>query len=113
MVSLLPHVILLMELVHVTWLWNRLALMIHVQRVITLCLTFIFLVVQVQWLRASGFAGWAAWALDLDDFSGMFCGNGTYPLINTLNTALYDSDVDLSKSSKRWVNGKKEDSQNS
>ena len=51
--------------------------------------------------------------MDLDDFSGMFCGNGTYPLINTLNTALYDSDVDLSKSSKRWVNGKKEDSKNS
>ena len=28
------------------------------------------------------------WSLDLDDFSGEFCGQGRYPLINTIKTAL-------------------------
>ena len=28
------------------------------------------------------------WSLDLDDFSGTFCGQGRYPLINTIKTAL-------------------------
>jgi hypothetical protein len=28
------------------------------------------------------------WTLDLDDFSGTFCGQGRYPLINTLKSGL-------------------------
>jgi len=28
------------------------------------------------------------WALDLDDFSGRFCGEGEYPLINKLKDCL-------------------------
>lgn len=28
------------------------------------------------------------WSLDLDDFSGTFCGQGTYPLINTIKSGL-------------------------
>ena len=28
------------------------------------------------------------WSLDLDDFSGKFCGQGKYPLINTIKNAL-------------------------
>ena len=28
------------------------------------------------------------WALDLDDFSGKHCGQGTYPLINSVKKAL-------------------------
>lgn len=28
------------------------------------------------------------WSLDLDDFSGTFCGQGKYPLINTIKTGL-------------------------
>jgi LysM repeat protein len=29
------------------------------------------------------------WSYDLDDFSGKFCGQGRYPLINTLKTNLF------------------------
>ena len=28
------------------------------------------------------------WILDLDDFSGSFCGTGRYPLLEALNAAL-------------------------
>lgn len=28
------------------------------------------------------------WALDFDDFSGNFCGQGTYPLLKAMNQAL-------------------------
>lgn len=28
------------------------------------------------------------WAIDLDDFTGNFCNQGKYPLINTLKDAL-------------------------
>ena len=43
---------------------------------------------QVQWLKQSGFGGAMVWTLDLDDFSGTFCGQGKYPLINTLKSGL-------------------------
>ena len=44
--------------------------------------------VQVQYIRTNGYAGWMVWALDLDDFLGQHCGQGTYPLMRTLNAAL-------------------------
>lgn len=28
------------------------------------------------------------WTLDLDDFTGLFCNEGTFPLINTLKSGL-------------------------
>lgn len=43
---------------------------------------------QIQWLKQSGFGGAMVWSLDLDDFSGTFCGQGRYPLINTLKSGL-------------------------
>jgi len=43
---------------------------------------------QIQWLKQSGFGGAMVWSLDLDDFSGTFCGQGKYPLINTIKSGL-------------------------
>ena len=28
------------------------------------------------------------WSLDMDDFSGSFCNNGTFPLLKALNEAV-------------------------
>ncbi|TNN23134.1 Acidic mammalian chitinase [Liparis tanakae] len=43
---------------------------------------------KIQWLKKSGFGGAMVWSLDLDDFSGTFCGQGKYPLINTIKSGL-------------------------
>ncbi|MGH0154238.1 UNVERIFIED_CONTAM: hypothetical protein FKN15_049890 [Acipenser sinensis] len=43
---------------------------------------------KVQWLKQNNFGGAMVWTIDLDDFSGTFCNQGKYPLINTLKTAL-------------------------
>ncbi|XP_031707928.1 acidic mammalian chitinase-like [Anarrhichthys ocellatus] len=43
---------------------------------------------KIQWLKQSGFGGAMVWTLDLDDFSGTFCGQGKYPLINTIKSGL-------------------------
>ena len=37
---------------------------------------------------SEGFGGWMAWDFDLEDWTGQFCGQGTYPLIRLLNDAL-------------------------
>uniref|UniRef100_A0A8C6V5I1 Acidic mammalian chitinase n=1 Tax=Neogobius melanostomus TaxID=47308 RepID=A0A8C6V5I1_9GOBI len=39
---------------------------------------------KVQYLKEKAFGGAFVWALDLDDFSGQFCGEGNYALINFL-----------------------------
>ncbi|KAI1890544.1 hypothetical protein AGOR_G00154780 [Albula goreensis] len=43
---------------------------------------------KVQWLKQNQFGGAMVWTIDLDDFSGTFCGQGKYPLINTLKSGL-------------------------
>uniref|UniRef100_A0A8C2BPE1 Oviductal glycoprotein 1 n=1 Tax=Cyprinus carpio TaxID=7962 RepID=A0A8C2BPE1_CYPCA len=36
--------------------------------------------IKIKYLQEHGFGGAFVWALDLDDFSGYFCGQGNYPL---------------------------------
>lgn len=46
------------------------------------------LTLQVRYLQDQGFGGAFVWALDLDDFSGKFCGDGPYPLLSYLRKIL-------------------------
>ncbi|XP_074833408.1 acidic mammalian chitinase-like [Carettochelys insculpta] len=44
--------------------------------------------IKAQWLMKNNFGGAMVWSLDLDDFTGTFCNQGKFPLINTLKNAL-------------------------
>ncbi len=44
--------------------------------------------VKVDYLKQKGLGGAMFWALDLDDFNGQFCGQGKYPLINSVKSNL-------------------------
>uniref|UniRef100_A0A4W4GMI7 Acidic mammalian chitinase n=1 Tax=Electrophorus electricus TaxID=8005 RepID=A0A4W4GMI7_ELEEL len=44
--------------------------------------------IKIDWLKKNNFGGAMVWSLDLDDFSGTFCKQGKYPLINTLKSGL-------------------------
>ena len=43
---------------------------------------------QVAYIREQGFGGAMFWALDLDDFKGKYCAQGTYPLLNFVRNSL-------------------------
>lgn len=43
---------------------------------------------QIQYLKDNKFGGAFIWALDLDDFSGQFCGQGTSPIIGNVRAFL-------------------------
>ena len=44
--------------------------------------------VKLQYLVEKGMAGTMWWTLDLDDFNGQFCGDGSYPLIGGVKAKL-------------------------
>ncbi|XP_029008021.1 acidic mammalian chitinase-like [Betta splendens] len=44
--------------------------------------------IKVSYLQEQGFGGAFVWALDLDDFTGQFCGQGKHPLLSHLNKIL-------------------------
>ncbi|XP_008319029.1 acidic mammalian chitinase-like [Cynoglossus semilaevis] len=44
--------------------------------------------IKVQYMRDMGFGGAMVWALDLDDFNGEFCGQGSHPLLAHLRKLL-------------------------
>ncbi|KAJ7333003.1 hypothetical protein JRQ81_015183 [Phrynocephalus forsythii] len=43
---------------------------------------------KVAYLKQNHLGGGMVWAMDLDDFSGSFCNQGTYPLLQTLKREL-------------------------
>ncbi|MED6295261.1 hypothetical protein CHARACLAT_029857 [Characodon lateralis] len=43
---------------------------------------------KVQWMTKSSLGGAHVWTLDMDDFSGSFCSEGPYPLINHLRMSM-------------------------
>jgi len=40
---------------------------------------------KVDYVKGNGYSGWMTWVMDLDDFTGLHCGAGTYPLIKQMN----------------------------
>uniref|UniRef100_A0A8C5BZQ2 chitinase n=1 Tax=Gadus morhua TaxID=8049 RepID=A0A8C5BZQ2_GADMO len=44
--------------------------------------------IKVDWVKKNNFAGAMVWTLDMDDYSGTFCNQGKYPLINVLKKGL-------------------------
>uniref|UniRef100_A0A8D0B0B6 Chitinase-3-like protein 1 n=1 Tax=Salvator merianae TaxID=96440 RepID=A0A8D0B0B6_SALMN len=40
--------------------------------------------IKVQYMKANNLGGITVWALDLDDFSGSFCNQGKYPLLDAI-----------------------------
>lgn len=43
---------------------------------------------KAEYIRAMGLGGGMIWALDLDDFTGQYCGCGKSPLLTNLNHVL-------------------------
>ncbi|XP_065097404.1 chitinase, acidic.1 [Paramisgurnus dabryanus] len=43
---------------------------------------------KVEWLNSLGLGGVSVYSIDLDDFSGRFCSQGAYPLVNHLRNSL-------------------------
>nr|XP_023649259.1 acidic mammalian chitinase-like isoform X2 [Paramormyrops kingsleyae] len=56
---------------------------------------------KVRYLQNNSFGGAFVWSLDLDDFSGQFCGKGKYPLISHLRKLLISEPPQLSPTTPR------------
>jgi len=40
---------------------------------------------KAKYVKENGLGGAMVWALDFDDFTGSFCGQGRYPLLTAIN----------------------------
>lgn len=47
---------------------------------------------KAEYIRAMGLGGSMVWTLDLDDFTGYYCGCGKSPLLATVNHVLRGKD---------------------
>ncbi|KAK2150730.1 hypothetical protein LSH36_393g02038 [Paralvinella palmiformis] len=45
-------------------------------------------VLKVEWLNANHYSGYMIWSLDLDDFTGIACQQGSYPLASAINKTI-------------------------
>lgn len=45
------------------------------------------LTAKARYAVNQGYGGWMTWVLDLDDFGGIHCGEGSYPLVKVMNSA--------------------------
>jgi GH18 family chitinase len=43
---------------------------------------------QAQWLKRNNYGGAMIWTIDMDDYTGSFCGQGTFPLTSILKKTL-------------------------
>ena len=57
---------------------------------------------KTQFAYDQGLAGVMVWSIDTDDFKGL-CGGPRYPLLRTINNALYESEQGLRASGGRAV----------
>ncbi|GAB1287972.1 Chitinase-like 6 [Apodemus speciosus] len=44
--------------------------------------------IKAQWLKRNNFGGAMVWAIGMDDYTGSFCDQGTFPLTSTLKRTL-------------------------
>ncbi|KAL4622398.1 acidic mammalian chitinase-like [Arapaima gigas] len=61
--------------------------------------------IKINWLKQNQFGGAMVWSLDMDDFTGTFCGEGKNPLINTLKSGLDAAQSDSSGGSSSGGSG--------
>ena len=48
---------------------------------------------KVDYINEMELGGAMVWALDFDDFTGKFCGDGKYPLLKAINEVRYHENV--------------------
>lgn len=58
----------------------------------------------MDWLKENSFGGIMVWSIDMDDFSGK-CGNGKYPLLQTLNEQLKTYKINLAYEGPYEIHG--------